>query len=161
MDVPMNSRILGQRWTPFATGGKVPGRPHAWLSLIAYCFVRAVGLALAMAVVLTGAALTLNAGQAKVPRKNLQTPSPVRTFSGMITDSYCHAKHDKNRSLSSAECVHTCVHEGAKYVLVNGDNNYELSGNLNGLDKVAGQRVKVVGDLRDNTLIVSSIDPGQ
>jgi hypothetical protein len=138
----------------------VPNRAGTWISLLTFCLVRAFALALAFAIILTGAALAFAGGrQSRPPRKNLQSDE-VRVFSGVVTDSYCGAKHTRNASLSSAECVRACIRDGAGYVLVDGDTSYSLQGNTNELAKAAGQRVRVVGSLQGQTINVSSIDTG-
>ena len=66
----------------------------------------------------------------------------------MITDSRCGARHRMNSGKTSAECVRSCVRNGAHYVLVDGEQVYVLTGNQSPLKKVAGERAKVLGDPR-------------
>jgi hypothetical protein len=76
----------------------------------------------------------------------------------MITDDHCGAKHadaDKN----PATCARTCVRNGSRYRLIDGDKKYGLSGMYDQLNEVAGQRVKISGTLAGDTINVSAITP--
>lgn len=82
------------------------------------------------------------------------------TFAGMITDSRCGARHRMNSGKTSAECVRSCVHKGAHYVLVDGEKVYILRGDPVQLEKRAGERVKIVGVLEGDTIKVKSVVAG-
>ena len=60
-----------------------------------------------------------------------------------------------------AECVQACLRNGSKYVLVNGDKRYVLSGNEADFQRFAGQRVTATGTLADDTLTVNSVSGTQ
>jgi hypothetical protein len=91
-----------------------------------------------------------------VPDKESET----KTFTGMITDSHCGARHSRNSDKTSAECAHLCVHsKGSHYVLVDGEEIHGLQGDRTQLDKLAGTRVNVVGRLVGDTIRVQSISP--
>lgn len=79
-----------------------------------------------------------------------------RSFAGMITDSRCGARHFRNSGKSSAECVRSCVRNGASYILVDGETIYTLEGNPAQLDKLAGERAHVKGMLEGDTIRVKS-----
>ena len=79
------------------------------------------------------------------------------TYVGMVTCSRCKAKHSAAMSQTADVCVRMCVHGGAHFALVNDETVYLLDGNLVALKKVAGQRVRVLGDLNGNTIRVDSI----
>ena len=79
-------------------------------------------------------------------------PAP-RTFVGTISDDMCAvAGHASMRmGPTDAECTRACVGlHGAAYVLVSGRNVYRLSDQQTP-DRLAGQRVRVVGTLDDKT----------
>ncbi|HEY1463076.1 MAG TPA: hypothetical protein VGF44_06630, partial [Terriglobales bacterium] len=79
-----------------------------------------------------------------------QTTPPVadlKTLNGMVTDSYCGARHVRNSNRSSTECARICIRRGAGYILVNSDGSYLLHGHKSMINPFAGQRVKVVGTL--------------
>jgi len=58
--------------------------------------------------------------------------------------------------MSAAECTHFCARNGAKYVLVDGEKRYALTGNTQDLSKFAGQRVTISGSRNGDTIQVSS-----
>jgi hypothetical protein len=82
-------------------------------------------------------------------------------FAGLITDGHCGARHDMDSRMSPAECTKMCVRNGAKYLLVQGDNRYTLAGSAAELEGLAGQRVNVTGILDGSTIRVSSTSAGQ
>jgi hypothetical protein len=82
-------------------------------------------------------------------------------FAGLITDGHCGARHDMDSHMSPAECTKMCVRNGAKYLLVEGDNRYALAGSAAELEGLAGQRANVSGILDGNTIKISSTSAGQ
>ena len=124
----------------------------SWFSLLSYCVTRSLLAALAFAIFVATATLALAYGQSTDSR---DLPSS-KSFAGIITDSYCGAKHSTASQMSPAECTRYCVRQGAKYMLVNGGTAYTLAGNEDTLDKLAGQRARVQGTLDGETLQVSS-----
>lgn len=137
----------------------MPQRKYSWFSLLAFCFTSVLASALAFALVLTGATLAFALGQsganAAAPAQT-QTLS-AQTVSGVISDSRCGARHPAASDKSPAECVRACVRRGASYVLVDGDRIYVLRGKSSTLNRLAGQRVRVVGTLQGDTLRVNSV----
>lgn len=79
------------------------------------------------------------------------------SFTGVITDSMCGAKH--MMSGDDAKCVRTCVKGGADYAIIVGDKVYSVKGKQAELDRLAGQRVTVTGDLTGSLLNASSVTP--
>lgn len=131
-----------------------------WLRLLTFCLARVVAVSLVIAIVLVGGALAFAHGESKKAphRNNLQQDGMAyRPISGVISDSYCGARHDKDADRSSAECTRFCVRNGAKYVLVDGENRYTLIGNEDQFSKFAGQRVTIKGDRDGDTIRVSSM----
>jgi hypothetical protein len=139
------------------------------LSLLGFCLITALGAAFAFALIIAGGTVALASHQHSVlqtsgdSQKNLSAPqaplgpSPAAaTFNGMITDSYCGARHRRGSHQSSSECARTCVRKGATYVLVDGDHRYQLRGGNEVLDKLAGQRVNVTGMRQGDTIAVTS-----
>src|SRR5215471_3686880 len=85
----------------------------------------------------------------------------TRTFTGTITDDMCAAgDHSRMRMGSTdAECTIACVSaHGAKYVLYDGKEAYELSDQRTP-EKFAGKKVTVTGalDAKTGTIQVDSI----
>jgi hypothetical protein len=85
--------------------------------------------------------------------------SDLGSFSGLVTDSYCGARHQRHSKLTPEECARTCIRSGATYVLVNGHHRYNLSGNEESLNKLLGTRATVTGTLQGETISVSSVGP--
>jgi hypothetical protein len=85
--------------------------------------------------------------------------SDISTFSGLITDSYCGARHQRHSNLTPEDCARACIRNGATYVLVNGHHRYQLSGNQESLNKLLGTRAIVTGRLQGETISVSSAGP--
>ncbi|MDR3764304.1 MAG: hypothetical protein P4M01_09440 [Acidobacteriota bacterium] len=78
------------------------------------------------------------------------------TFTGFVTDTMCGKDHMMTGK-DEASCVRACVKGGAKYALAVGDTIYILDGSKAQLDPVAGRKVTVSGELKGDTLHVSSI----
>jgi hypothetical protein len=139
----------------------VPAQSRSWLSLWSFCLLRAIAVALGFAIVVIGGTLTLAGGQApNIPRKNLRSQSSTalsRAFSGVVTDSECGARHNKDATMSSAECARFCLRHGAKYMLVDGERSYVLNGNADQFAKLAGQRVRIAGVQNGDAIQVSSV----
>ncbi len=113
----------------------------------------------------TNPASQSGASQATSPQGSSQAPSApepssakeLSTVSGMVTDSYCGARHSRNSNRSSTECVRYCMHRGASYILVSSGGSYTLRGNKTMFNKFAGQRAKVTGDVDGHVIGVRSI----
>src|SRR5262245_60426077 len=91
----------------------------------------------------------------------LASAQAKRTFTGTVTDSVCPAgDHSRMRMGSTdAECTIACVSlHGAKYVLYDGKETYELSDQRTP-EKFAGKKVTVTGalDAKTGTIQVDSI----
>ncbi|MGA3125536.1 MAG: hypothetical protein ABSD13_02395 [Candidatus Korobacteraceae bacterium] len=78
------------------------------------------------------------------------------TLTGVITDDMCGAKH-MMPGKSDAECIRACVKSGAKFAVVSDGKVYVLAGKTAEVNALAGKKVTVSGELKDNTMTVSSI----
>ena len=140
---------------------------RSWFRLLAFCLTTTSVAGLAVALLLATAALAVATGRSNqasdetVSAPALQPTAATTVLSGVITDSYCGARHSKNSGKTSEECTRQCVRNGAKYVLVNGENSYALAGNESELERVAGQRAELRGMLDGDTLRVISVATGQ
>ena len=79
-----------------------------------------------------------------------------QSFVGTLSESMCGAKHmmpDK----SDAECTRICVKANSKYALVVDKKVYILSGPQEDFSKLAGKRVRVTGENKEDTISVKSI----
>jgi hypothetical protein len=138
----------------------VPGKNRSWIALIVFCTATTVITALALAIVFASATVVYSMAQSAERPGPSGISAPAQTFSGVITDAHCGAKH-KLADKSPAECARICVKNGSKYVLVNGDKMYALHGGIVELNRVAGERVTITGSLAGNRINITSISDGQ
>src|SRR5258708_31754891 len=82
------------------------------------------------------------------------------TFTGVITDTMCGAKHGMLKGQPDDQCIKACVKGSSGYALFDGKNVLKLSDQKNSA-KFAAQHVKVTGVLSQatKTIKVSSIEP--
>jgi len=132
-------------------------KDRLWLTLLAFFAVTTLASSLALAALLAGVTVAIAGGEAPQVQVDTQVDPtiPSQTFSGVITDARCGARH-RNSHQSASECARACVRDGSRYTVVDGDKNYELAGNLSHFDLLAGQRVALTGVLDGNTIKVSS-----
>jgi hypothetical protein len=85
--------------------------------------------------------------------------SSKQTFTGVVSDSMCGAKHMMPGD--PVACAHACLKQGSKYALVVGDKVYTLETSdksaTDELDKLIGQKAKVSGTADGDTIQVSSV----
>jgi len=81
-------------------------------------------------------------------------------LTGIVSDAMCGASH-MMEGKTPAECVRECVKEGSKYALVVGDKVYNLTGHETELDKLAGGKATVKGNVSGDTVQVQSVSPAQ
>ena len=91
----------------------------------------------------------------------LAAAPPKQTFTGTITDSMCDKADHSQMQMgpTDAACTLACVDvHGAKYVLYDGKNTYELS-DQKAPEKFAGKKAQVTGalDAKTKTIQVESI----
>lgn len=89
----------------------------------------------------------------------LSAAKPPETFTGVVTDTQCGAKHGM-KGHSDADCVKMCVKGPSQYALFDGQRVLKLSDQKTPA-KFAAQKVEVVGtyDEKTETIKVSSIEP--
>jgi len=135
----------------------VPKTQRSWLSLLGFFAVITLGSSLIFAAVFAGVTAVIAGGGAAQASDEPQVDPivPVQSFSGIITDTHCGARHT-NSQRSAAECTRMCVRDGSRYILVNGDQDYKISGDPGQMSQLAGQRVKVTGTLTAGTINVAS-----
>lgn len=112
-----------------------------------------------MGVMFLGMALTT------VLAQNLDAPTALKmgqtgdnTFVGVISDSSCGPRH-KMMDKSAEECARACQRAGARYVLVAGEKTYTLRGRTSDIAYLAGQKAKITGSLKANTITVTAAAP--
>jgi archaellum component FlaG (FlaF/FlaG flagellin family) len=85
------------------------------------------------------------------------------TWTGQISDSMCKAKHEEAAEgagkMPDKDCTLSCVKGGSKFVLLVDGKVYQIANQDNkDLAAVAGQSVKVSGDLKGDTITVAKIE---
>lgn len=83
----------------------------------------------------------------------------AETFTGVVTDTMCGAKHTMMKDQPDDKCVKMCVKGSSNYALYDGQNIFKLSDQSKPA-KFAAQKVKVTGTLdpKTKTIKVSSIE---
>lgn len=103
--------------------------------------------------------IQLMLGMAAVP---VLAGGKSQTLTGEVSDAMCGAKHEMPGN--AASCTRGCVKHGSKYALVVGDKVYTLettdAAALDKLDKLAGAKAKVTGDVDGTTVTVKSVAAG-
>ena len=85
------------------------------------------------------------------------------TWEGQISDSACGASHNKMLSShadlkTDRDCTLACIKGGSKYVFVTEGKVYKIDNQtFADLEKQAGEKVKLTGDLKGDTITVSKI----
>jgi hypothetical protein len=77
-------------------------------------------------------------------------------FTGVVSDDMCKQKH-MMPGHSDADCTHACIKAGSKYALVAGDKVFILKGDASQIERFAGKKVSVTGEVAGNSLQVASI----
>jgi hypothetical protein len=138
-------------------------KQRVWIEILLVGSAVAFGLALFLATIGLAAGVGESSKEPQESQSAIrQTANPVaeHSFEGMVTCSRCGAKHSPALERPATVCVRVCVHGGAKFALVGADSNYVLDGDPQALKRVAGQRARVVGYLRGNTIQVRSVAAG-
>jgi hypothetical protein len=138
-------------------------KQRVWIEILLVGSAVAFGLALFLATIGLAAGVGESSKEPQESQSAIrQTANPVaeHSFEGMVTCSRCGAKHSPALERPATVCVRVCVHGGAKFALVGADSNYVLDGDPQALKRVAGQRARVIGYLRGNTIQVRSVAAG-
>jgi hypothetical protein len=126
-----------------------------WIETVA--LGTAIACALALLIATLAAATVAVTGNPEAEQSPAPASAQTHTFEGMVTCSRCGAKHSAAQAATASDCARECVDSGATFELVDGERTYGLEGNLGALKKFAGQRARVVGEIRGNTIKVSSV----
>src|SRR4051812_46073278 len=122
-------------------------RHRVWIEIV----ILATAIACAMALLL--ASLGAAAGAAS----QANGAGTEKAYEGMVTCSRCGAKHSPALARTAEVCVRVCVHGGAAFALVDSDSAYLLDGDTDSIKRLAGQRVRVLGNLSGKTIKVASV----
>jgi hypothetical protein len=87
-----------------------------------------------------------------------------QTWTGTISDNMCGATHQARAragNLTDRQCVIQCIKELGRYVLVGENNSIVAIANQDfpGLPFHAGRAVKLTGELKQGSIVISSIEP--
>jgi hypothetical protein len=86
----------------------------------------------------------------------------TQTLTGEVSDAMCGAKHQM--AGAAADCARACAKHGSNYALVVGDKVFTLETSdqtaLDKLDKLAGGKAKVTGEVSGTTMTVKSVAAG-
>lgn len=140
-------------------GRQAPGHQvhRIWIEIV--MVATAVACALALLIATLGTVAGAAAGAFRQPPTKPATAE--QNYEGMVTCSRCGARHSAKLGRTAADCIRICVHDGARFALVDGDKTYLLEGDLNILKRIAGQRAGIVGVVAGNTIRVSSVSPAK
>jgi hypothetical protein len=101
----------------------------------------------------------LNVAPALGADQKAEKKSGQHTFTGVVSDSMCGAKHMMPGD--PVACAHACLKQGSKYALVVGDKVYTLetsdTSETDQLDKLIGKNAKVSGSAEGDTIKVTSV----
>lgn len=123
---------------------------RVWIEIV----MLGTAIACALALLLATLGVAANAATDDAARQEMSTQ---KTYEGMVTCSRCGAKHAAALGQTADACVRVCVHGGANFSLVEANSAYLLEGDMSTLKRLAGQRVRVIGELNGKTIRVSSV----
>ena len=82
-----------------------------------------------------------------------------QSWTGTISDKMCGADHSKMGSkMSARDCTLACAKGGSPYVLVADGKVYQLTNHDADLRTHAGHSVKITGELKGDSIRVSTIE---
>ena len=127
---------------------------HFWIEIV----LLAAGMACALALLLAGLGALAAATAQPAPAPQTQASAlPQQTYEGMVTCSRCGARHSAASGKTAANCSRACVLGGSQFELVEAEKTYLLDGDVKILKNAAGQRARIMGIARGNTIKVSSV----
>lgn len=105
---------------------------------------------------------TIRLGALLVALTAVPTFAAPQTWTGTISDSTCGAKHmegEHGMKVSDKECTKMCVSKGATYVFVTDGKVLAIANqDFKGLAAQAGASVKLTGELKGTTVVVSKLE---
>lgn len=86
-----------------------------------------------------------------------------QSFTGQISDSMCKAKHEEAAEgagkMADHDCTVSCVKGGSKYVLLADGKIYQITNQtFADVEKLAGQTVKITGDVKGDAITVTKVE---
>ncbi|MGB6677763.1 MAG: hypothetical protein WBE44_13800 [Terriglobales bacterium] len=138
-----------------APGETVKKHDRSWLTLVSFLIATTLASSLVFALAFAGVTAVIGESAQAADEPQVGPITTEQTFSGVITDARCSARH-MNREKNASECSRLCVRHGSNYIIVDGDKKYELIGELRQIPEFAGQRVSLTGVRDGQTIKVSS-----
>ena len=129
-----------------------------WFHTIALSVTAAIVFAFAIAAITGTAALAFGQNEGSSQPDTAPNSAKVQTFTGVLTDAHCGPRHPSKSGLTAGDCARICVKQGSSWALVDGDKVYLIKGDSPYFDKLAGQRVRVMGTLEGSTIKVQSLE---
>ena len=85
------------------------------------------------------------------------------TMTGQISDSMCKVKHEEAAEgagkMADHDCTVSCVKGGSKYVLLSDGKIYQITNQtFADVEKLAGQTVKLTGEIKGDAITVSKVE---
>ena len=124
-----------------------------WIEIV----VVATAVACVLALLIATLGFVAGAAAGSFAQPQTRRALTEQTYEGVVTCSRCGARHSAALGRAAADCTRICVHNGAKFALVDGDRTYLLEGELYALKRVAGERVSITGVATGNAIRVSSV----
>jgi hypothetical protein len=84
----------------------------------------------------------------------LASPQSVE---GVVSDTMWGGRQHMLPGKTAAQCIKECLGGKTHYALVVGDRVYAVSGPVSELEKYAGEKVRVTGELVKDTIVVHSL----
>ena len=137
-------------------GNMHPGK--FWFRTIALSVTAAVLCALAIAAITSTAAFGFGQRESSSQPDSAPNSAKAQTATGVLTDAHCGARHPSDSGLTAGDCARICVKQGSSWALVDGEKVYLIKGDSPYFDKLAGQRVRVLGTLQGSTIKVQSLE---
>ena len=86
-----------------------------------------------------------------------------QSLTGQISDSMCKAKHEEAAEgagkMADHDCTVSCVKGGSKFVLISDGKIFQITNQtFADVEKLAGQSVKVTGDVKGDAITVTKIE---
>jgi hypothetical protein len=114
---------------------------------------------------LAAATVAFAAGQSDVVR-TFRSAGAEQTWTGKIGDSACNLKHESGQENvpppPDKECTLNCVRGGSEFVLLVSGKIFKLANQKDpALTTLAGDNVKVTGELKGDVITASKIEKAQ
>jgi hypothetical protein len=143
------------RTTNATLRGIMKQHDRSWFTLIAFFLLTILASSLVFAAVFAGVTAAIGDSAQTGDELPVDPLVPGQNFSGIVTDAHYGSTHEDSEKNASA-CTRMWVRNGSRYAIVNGDQEYELVGELWPIGQFTGQGMTLTGLLDRETIKVSS-----